>query len=450
MLNLFFATSCFSTAATAVVQTKGDDNDKVSVFTFGARGDGQTDDADAIKKAITYSLEHDKACFIPKTSACYNIGSTIRIPLEVNRSLRIISNGAIIKPLSPPNNSSAFNLTTFKEHIFLSIGKPISTIRGTDMFKNSEGSSISIRGLVIDGGNMPTALAPSSLNTDIFVGLQALAETVNLTNCTFRNIYGYGATIYNVKNSTLTNCKFENVGGRGATPFAKKIDRDAFGDGVHYSLVKANGNINLRDCDFRGLKSGDVRSRSAITFEFSTQPYNIYLSYVNISGFAKCMHIEETAATKVDLNNVNMTDFNFGLANVLNNDSEIHLNHVRMDIGISDGNDAGDALAFLNYRSNAQIFVNNSYLNFRGNKQSYQSAPGLVKVDNTTINGNGTNFFFADGNTIFDHCVFIGFGGKEKSFFSHNGQNSYQILNSDLTKSARVHANGQKLKLDIK
>jgi hypothetical protein len=238
------------------------------------------------------------------------------------------------------------------------------------------------------------------------------------------------------------------VGGRGGTPTAQKIDRDAFGDGVHFSMVKADGKVTIQNCSFNGLKTQGRRSRSAITFEFSNQPYAAFVTNVSISGFAKCMHIEESAATTVNLDQVRMSDFNFGIVNVLNDRSVVSLNNVKMDVGISDGNDGGDALAFLNYRSKAKIYVANSYLNFNGKKQSYQSAPGLVKVRNTIINGNNTNFFFADGSTVFDHCTFVAFGGNGPSFWGGILSN-YKLINCTLKNSSTVHANGQKLKLEI-
>jgi hypothetical protein len=239
-----------------------------------------------------------------------------------------------------------------------------------------------------------------------------------------------------------------DVGGRGATPFVNKIDRDAFGDGVHYTLVKSSGVIAISNCVFNGKKIQNKRSRSAITFEYSTAPYKIMLSYDKISGFAAGVHIEETAPTQVFADNVEISDCNFDLVNVLNNDTQIYLNHSRLDIGMPDGNDNGDAQAFLNYRSKAKIYINNSYLNFNGRKQAYESAPGLIKVENSTINGNQTNPFFADGNTVFSDCTFIGFGGAGKSF-SGNENSSYKILNGKFKNGGQIHANGQKLKLSI-
>jgi hypothetical protein len=426
----------------------GDNSQTVSVLSLGAKGDGVSDDAPALQKAISYCIQNRKVCYIPKTSRFYNIRSTVRVPLEPGQSIKITSNGAIIKPVGPLNSSGAFKLTSFNENIFLSIGKQLPSVKDPAVLKLSEGTAIDITGLIIDGSYLQEVPAPTNFNTPILMGIQALAETVNMSDCTFQNIYGYGMTIYNVKNSKLNNCKFLNVGGRGATPFAQKIDRDAFGDGVHYTLVKADGVITIQNCIFNGKKVQNKRSRSAITFEYSTLPYKVFLTNDKIAGFAAGIHIEETAPTVVRANNIDIRDCNFDLVNVLNNSSVIYLDHSRLDVGFSDGNDNGDAQAFLNYRSKAQIFVNNSYLNFNGRKQAYQSTPGLVKVENSTINGNQTNLFFADGSTVFTGCTFIGFGGAGKSF-SGNALSNYKIINSNLKKSKRIHADGQKLKLSI-
>jgi hypothetical protein len=423
------------------------DDQIVSVKTFGVKGDGQSDDAEALEKAMIYCIKNDRICFIPKTKNFYNIASTIRVSIEPGQSLHIVSNGAVIKPLTPPVNSSAYNLTLYKEHIFLSIGKQIDVLK-EESFNKSKNSSVKIKGLVFDGINLKEHFATTTFDTDIFIGLQILAENVEVDKCLFRNIYGYGVRVHNVKYSTITNCKFDNVGGRGATSFAQKVDRDAFGDGIYHALVKSGGIIKISNCIIRGKKAQNKRSRVAITFEYSTQPYKIFLSNLEISGFAKCIHIEEVSPTIVHVDHVKMSDFNFGIANVLNDKSVIYFNNTRLYTGFSDGNDAGDALGFLNYHSKAKIYVDSSILDFNGRQQAYQSAVGLTEVQNSTINGHKTNFFFAGGNTVFSNCTFVDFGGAGISFLGDSHVN-YQIIKSDVRKSSSIHASGQKLKLSI-
>lgn len=441
-LYLFILKKPFGTPEVAHAETF------VSVKTFGAKGDGHTDDAGAIEKTIVYCIKNNLICWIPKTTKSYQIGSTIRVSLEPGQIIRISSDGAVIKPLAPPINKSAYNLTHFREHVFLSIGKVVNSIQTTEFFNQSLNTSVKITGLVFDGSNLKTVFASSSPETDIFIGLQLLAENVSVDNCTFRNIYGYGMRVHNVKNSTITNCNFNDVGGRGATMFGQGVDLDGIGDGIYHAMVKKDGLITIKNCTFTGKKTQGKRSRSALTFEYSTQPYRINLTALDISGFAKCIHIEEKAATVVNIDNVSMSDFNAGIANVLNDQSVVYFNKVNISTGLPDGNENGDALAFLNYESKAKIYVRNSVLNFKGRPEAYQSAVGLVSVDSSTIDGNLTNFFFADGSTVFNKCTFVNFGGKGKSFAS-NRNGKYELMNCIFKNSPSIHAQGEKLLLKI-
>jgi hypothetical protein len=423
---------------------------EVNVATFGARGDGRTDDAPALEKALKHCMDQNLTCYIPKTTKSYHISRTIRVQPEPGQSLRIRSNGAVIKPLRIPDNNSAYNLTSFKEHVFLSVAKTIPSIQDKAMFRHSKGTRVEVTGLHFDGANLPEKIAANTFDTDIFIGLQILAEDVKVDQCSFTNIYGYGLRVHNVKNSSITNSHFSNVGGRGATPHAQKQDFDGIGDAIYHALVKDEGNIRIANSTFQGKKQQGKRSRSAITFEYSTQPYDIQLSNLTISGYAKGIHIEEKAPTVVNINNIRLDDFNFGIANVLNDRSKIYFSNAKINVGRSDGNDNGDALAFLNYESKAEIYVDQSELHFNGRKGAYQSAVGLKRVKNSTINAHNTNLFFADGSTLFENCTFVAFGGEGKSFSSHGPGNTYRIKNSQFKNSSAVHAKGDQVKLEIR
>lgn len=420
----------------------------VSVKAFGAKGDGVHDDGIALEKAILYCIKNNKTCFIPKTGKSYNLSKTIRISLEAGQSVHISSDGALIRPSAPFENETAYNLTSFQEHVFLSIGKKIPYLKD-EVFNLSKGTSVEISGLNFDGRAFPDIVNASNFNANIYIALQIVAENVKVNRCYFKNIFGYGLRIHNVLNSEITNSQFDNVGGRGATPFAQKVDFDGIGDAIYHALVKENGNIKIDNCIFRGKKTNNRRSRSAITFEYSTKPYDISLSRLDIRGYAKCIHIEETARTRVVIERLKMSDFNFGIANVLNDESIISFKNSIMTVGMNDGNDNGDALAFLNYQSRAKIFVDNSTIDFIGRNRAYQSAVGLVEVRNSTIKGNNTNFFFADGNTGFYNCIFVGFGGSEYSFFSNDGKSVYEINNS-VIKSSLNNIKGTAVLLKIK
>lgn len=447
LLTIFVNFTIFTYGLTKSSKVRNQD-ELVSVLTFGALGDGIVDDSEAFQNAILYCIQNRKTLFVPKTTASYNLNKTIRINLLRGDKIKIVSNKAIIRP-NVKDVNTIYKLTSFNEHIFISIGKSINSIHQIEKSEDL-GTEIDISGLIIDGINQKCSETITSYDNDIFVGAQLAAEKVNLNNCVFKNILGYGVRIHEVSNSAIKNCKFINVGGRGPTPFSNKVDLDAFGDAIYYAKVNDNGTMVVEDCEFFGKKNNNKRSRSALTFEFSSLPYNVNLTNLNIEGYAKCLHIEETAKTIFHLENVNMKDFNFGIANVLNDRSEIYLNNCEINIGLNDGNDNGDALAFLNYQSKAKIYVNNSILNFNGKINAYQSAVGLVKVENSTINGNNTNFFFADGNTIFSNCKFVNFGGPQMSFFSNNPQNKYQIERSKFKGNSSSSVRANNVKLEIK
>jgi hypothetical protein len=428
-LIVIFSFISFSVFSMNNIVIKKNGNDSVSVLDFGAIGNGTVDDSDAFQKAIIYCIRTKQILYVPKTSKSYNLNKTIRVSLSRGEKIKIISNEAIITP-KITDISTAFKLTSFKEHVFISIGREFSSINSIESSEENEGTEIDISGLVLDGLNQEITENVTSYNNDIYIGAQFVAEKVSIQNCVFKNIFGYGVRIHKVSDSKIKKCKFIDVGGRGLTPFANQSDLDAFGDAIFHAKVNANANIVIEDCGFYGKKNNNKRSRSALTFEFSLFPYKVNLKKLDIQGFAKCLHIEETAVTVFELENVKMRDFNFGIVNVLNDATEVYLNNCAVNVGLNDGNDSGDALAFLNYMSSAKIYVNNSLLDFNGKPGAYQSAVGLVKVENSTINGNNTNFFFADGSTVFRHCKFINFGGSGMSFFSNNPKNSYQIKDS--------------------
>ncbi|WP_343616111.1 hypothetical protein [Flavobacterium sp.] len=424
----FFIFSAFGLAQNKKIKK----NNIVSVLDFGAVGDGVTDNSEAFQKAILYCINNKKTLYIPKTKSSYNIYKTIRIALSKNDKIKIISNQAVIMP-GNLENSTAYNLTSFREHIFLSVGRKINSIKKFENEDENVGTGINISGLIFDGKKEKYPEQILSFDNDIYIGAQLIAEKVNVTDCIFRNIFGYGLRIHEVSNSVIQRCKFINVGGRGATPFANKIDVDGLGDAIYHAKVNPNANVLIKDCQITGMKYNNKRSRCGITFEYSTVPYKVNLEKLNISGYAKCLHIEETATGIFHIENVTMKDFNFGIANVLNDQGEIYLNNCSMQVGFNDGNDNGDALAFLNYRSKAKIYVNKSVLDFNGRKYAYQSIVGLKRVENSTINGNNTNLFFADGSTTFSFCKFINFGGDKTSFTSNNSNDQYTIENCEFS-----------------
>lgn len=446
LFGLFFASIfsfSFSTQEKFIVEKK------ISVLDFGAKGNGIIDDSDAFEKAIIYCIKNQKTLYIPKTEQSYNLNKTIRVELLKGEKIKIVSNNATITPKSS-DTKSAYKLTPFKEHVFISIGRKINSIYKRENATENIGTEIFISGLIIDGIQQQVKNDVNSFDDDIYIATQFVAEKVSVENCVFKNIMGYGLRIHDVLNSNIKKCKFINVGGRGYTQFANKVDMDGFGDAIYHAKVSENAKIVIKDCFFEGKITNKKRSRSALTFEYSTFPYDVSMSNVHIQGYAKCLHIEETAKTIFRLNNVRLKDFNFAIANVLNDSSIIYLEKSIVKVGFNDGNDNGDALAFLNYHSTAKIYVTDSELDFNGKKNAYQSAVGLAKVERSIINGNNTNFFFADGSTIFSYCRFINFGGRDVSFFSYDKNLKYKIENSKFEGNSKKLITAKYVTLEIR
>lgn len=425
-------------------------NDKiVSVLDFGAVGNGVADDSDAFQKAIINCINKKQILYIPKTKKSYNLNKTIRVSLSRGEKIKIISNKATLTP-KVIDVSTAYKLTSFKEHVFISIGREFSSILSPEISDQNYGTEISISGLIVEGINQNYTENITSYNDDIYIGAQFVAEKVIVEDCIFKNIFGYGIRIHEVSESKIKGCEFINVGGRGLTPFANKKDLDAFGDAIFHAKINRNANIAIEECNFYGKKNKEKRSRSALTFEFSLYSYTVNLKKLNIQGYAKGLHVEENATTVFELEKVHISDFNFGIVNVLNDKTIMNLNKCTLNVAFNDGNDSGDALAFLNYKSSAKIYVKRSYMNFNGKKGAYQSATGLARVENSTIDGNNTNFFFADGNTEFLNCKFINFGGAGMSFFSNNSKNKYKIINSTFTGNPVTDIKATNVGLEIK
>ncbi|MEX6688440.1 glycosyl hydrolase family 28-related protein [Danxiaibacter flavus] len=425
---IFTAAVCF-----VEIQTISGQTNSVSVTTFGAKGDGQTDDQPALQKALMYCVENNKTCVIPKTKSFYFVKKSIRVPLSSGNRLDISSEGAVIKsayPLLPDSNKLA-NMTAFREDAILSIGpasiKNARTI--SNIFDNNLNITVNIKGLVIDGKAMPQKEVPDGFNEHINIGLQIAAETISISDCKFVNVFGDGFMALGPKNLIVSNCNFIDVGGRGKTPRLYKVDNDHFGDAINISAVKDRGKVEIADCKLSGLKLGQRRSRIGITFNFSEDPnvhYNISIKNCDIQNYAKCVHIEENAVSTTEISNCNLSDFNYAIANVRNKGAVCNIRDSRITIGQNNNEEAiGAAALGLNYSSNAAINVYGTTVNF-DKCGLYQSIAQVQLFDNCIFNAFNSNIFFAVGPRVeFNKCTFNNFGGTNKSFFKEGNTPRY-------------------------
>ena len=407
---------------------------------FGALGDGKTDDAPALIKALRCGAQSGEVVYIPRTTAGYSIASTVRVPLETGQQLIVESNGALIKPVVNFKSDTLWRLTMYDEQMFLSFGK---TGEGKQLspavhtaFGNNLQTSVTVRGLVIDSSAIPIvantlkAGAPD-WSIKFGVGLQISAENVVIENCRFQNIFGYGTRVHGPKNVYAANNVYHEVGGRGNTPHLK-VDMDSFGDGLYMSSIKGNGQIVVTDCIFQGITSLPFRSRIAITYEYGDEIYNSIVSNCTFSRYAKSIHIEEKVPSDIKIENCLFRDMNFGIANVINDNGRCVVNSCKFLITNIDDHDFGSPLFLLNYRSNCAVFFNACEIHLNTSGATWQAIVGAHLFNGCSFHGYKKNHFFADANAHFTNCWFYDFGGQYQTFYS-GSSHSYLLQNCDFT-----------------
>ena len=243
----------------------------VSVTSFGAKGDGSTDDTNAIQSALD-SLKDS--------------GGTIHFPIgiyKITKSVYFYSNQSLVF-------EKGAKLLQGAEINNLMMNYSTSAIGGYDATENAE-----IIGAIFDGGSYTTA------NT-----LFGICHSKNITirDCSFINSYGnwHNVEINSSKNVLIDHCYFE--GSRKTAVNGEMIQIDSFdntatwpwGNGAVDSTVSymvevkncyfgnntispALGNhseavincIRIHDCIFEGLTS----SRGAINFQ-SAKNVDVY------------------------------------------------------------------------------------------------------------------------------------------------------------------------------
>lgn len=427
-------------------------SDAVKVYSYGAKGDGQNDDSKALEDALNYCVKYGKTCYIPKSKTYYKVTRTIRVNITAGQKLEIVSDGAVVKAASLDNFKTAtiWKISpTYDEKVLLSFGPAAANY--TDMntaFAKNAGTALRVTGLVIKGPSDPFPEVPEK-NQKTLVGLQTSCTQVSIMNCDFRDIYGYGIVSFGVQQYTNSNNTYKEVGGRGKTLYAFKEDFDSFGDAIYTALVRPGANIRISDCDLTGIQRFKRRSRVGITFEYSTAPYKVNIDRCKIRHYAKGMHYEEKARSTTTINNSYIEDVNFGIANIGNAGSDCTIKNSRISTGLSDGQEQGDAYAFITMYGDVNISVENSTLDFNGRQRAYQNFAGVKKVTRTTINANNTNPAIANSNTVFEACRFVNFGGNGPSFTSYAGGNRFFLRNCTFEGGGDVHAKGERLKLSI-
>lgn len=288
------------------------ENGTVNVEQFGAKGDGETDDTQAIQKA----LDSNKSKYI-----------VFNKDYKITAGLRLSRSNVILKGICG----------TIYYYGYGSTGVGL-TITGIDA--NNYINSVVIDGLKLDfvhqeykGGasdDTPTITSPNPAHRGLIALNMRYAVNSIIKNCTINDIYGDGIKVercYHVliNNNTLLDCSGGNPDDTGDTV---TTGYDNFGDGIviFYSnniTVSNNTLINKRVyCDTNTQYEkffSKICGRSGLEFEYGVHTDNIYspmyelykndysahgLTFHNnyVYGYTKGIHIESINECKCDKN----------------------------------------------------------------------------------------------------------------------------------------------------
>ena len=161
---------------------------------FGAKGDGVTDDSEAIQNAVNYASEH----LIPLIFS----GKTYLLGTKKDFIIRVKSNSILIgnnTTITIPNNfvtDTYFNLF------------------GNDATTKVE--NVRFEGFIFDlngSNNLVTTLTQRSIAQASIKFLSTSCKNINVYNCVFKNCTGLHYVYISGENAKVINCEFYNCGG---------------------------------------------------------------------------------------------------------------------------------------------------------------------------------------------------------------------------------------------
>jgi hypothetical protein len=419
----------------------------INVRDFGAKGDGKTDDSDALTKAMLEALRTHKTVYVPKSTQPYLVQKGIRIPLKRGQQLRISSNGATLQAprVLRASTSAIWKLTpTYQEFALLSVGPQASQQTFPHNFNNNGQTKVHIEGLRFHGGYQASQYQRNPPSV-LLSALDVSAAEVLIQNCQFEQIWGYGIRSYGVSHYINRHNTYQQVGGRGIKPAV-----DAFGDAIFIAAVTRNAKIDIAHNKMIGLQSPQKnKSRSGITFEFSVHPYQATIQACQIEGFAKSIHVEEKAKAHIKVIESQLLDANYSIAMVANRDALMEVENTLIRNRGTDGVDAGDGGPVINTDGGGTLRFKSSTFQLDGPRNAYITMVGVERMDQCSIYAYNKNPYFADANIVFHQCEFYDFGGPQKSFFSYMGNNQFRIESSTFHGGGDVHAKGQKVNVQF-
>lgn len=242
------------------------DGDEIIPKQYGAKGDGISDDTQALQAAIDAAKRQNKNLNLSNHK--YRTSQPLIINLSTDQTLLITGNGAIVD--------------------LISNGLVVNSLDSLD--KN--GGTLIISGITFQAPRFQ-----DHYNTLIYLNAILInrIDKIKITNCRFLNIYGNGIALMGYcKGGGISDNTFLGVHGFLATEINGLYD--CYGDGI---LVQDHcKNLEISRNKITLLLGQKGRCGIAIDY------YSTYVTIANntITGYDRCIHIESSDHINVDGN----------------------------------------------------------------------------------------------------------------------------------------------------
>ncbi|MCK7558106.1 glycoside hydrolase family 55 protein [Chitinophaga sedimenti] len=297
-IRIFFFLACIIITGLCRVNVHAQSK-RLNIKSYGAKGDGKTDDSPAFDKAVAVLAKAGGVLEIPYGR--YYISR----PIYVNSN----SAGSIqIKGIVKGGNRPVIKSSNFINLIY---------IEG-DAHKPA--MDVAVKYVQVEGNNVPyTAKHPYyDVPNSYRIGIGVInCKSVSIEQCVVKNVYGQGIYIGNtlfhdapvgdrVKKMLLNKNQIFNTWGLNPTPDGGLYDE--YGDGIYVNNVasgKITGNIVRND-----LRYTRQFGRAGIVLEYNVE--NVEVVNNTVSGYDRNIHVEEDLGNISILNN-KLTGSDFGI-----------------------------------------------------------------------------------------------------------------------------------------